>query len=238
MRVALVSCSGDLNPMSGSASTLLRIAAGGAVYLGWSLLPFRGYAIAAQAWDLFAVIGVTAVLGAVYVCADWFVVQRKREPRAAVAMVLRTALGAGVLLAWVGLVCQALFVRLELLPIAFFDEPGPDESGFWFALLDRLVMSPLVEEILFRAWLLGSAWRARSLWLRLAISCLVFPFGHLWFDPAQPQEHVLQVWRMLLLVISSVGFTWVWFRTRSLLACFLTHAFLNAVPTLPWWLDG
>lgn len=200
-------------------------------------LPFFAYAKAAEAWGLAVALGSFGALGAIYACADWWVIQRKQNNPANIRAVWKTALfGVLVCSGW-GLMGQTVLVYSNFLPLAFFEEPGLEDPGYWSYAFDALLLSPIGEEILFRAWLLGSVWHARTLWLRLAVSCLVFPFAHLILEPGQTQENLMQGWRMLLLLVPSLVFVWVWLRTRSLLACFMTHAISNAVPALPWWVE-
>jgi membrane protease YdiL (CAAX protease family) len=214
-----------------------RILAGVALCLAWFASPFFPYAKAADAWGLAAVLGIAGVAGALYACIDWWARLREQERPARIGAVVRTALIGSALACSLGLLGQVILFQADVVPLEFFSEPGRNDNGFWTHLINRLIVSPIVEETLFRAWLLGVAWQARSLWLRLAVSCLLFPFGHLMFEPGQEEALFGQLGLMLLLLVPTVIFVWVWFRTRSILACFLTHALYNAAPALPWWLD-
>lgn len=226
-----------MTPTRGRWQGAGRVAAAIALSSAWLAFPLFWYTRAAEAWDLAAVIGSLGALGAIYGCFDWWLVQRRQERPAERQVVWRAVLvWASLCGAW-GLALQAMLVHFSVLPLAFFEEPRLGDEAYWWFAFDGLLLSPLCEEILFRAWLLGPAWHARSLWLRLAVSCLVFPFGHLIFEHGQVQENLFQLWRMLLLFVPSLVFVWVWLRTRSLLACYLTHAISNAIPVLPWWLE-
>lgn len=215
-----------------------RVIAAFALCVASFSLPFFRFATAGEAWSVAAWLGVFGVMGAIYAFSDWWFIQRESNQPADTVVVWRTTL-IGTLLstAWV-LSGQAMLVYADALPLTFFQEPRLGDSRFWLDAVDRLLLSPIVEETIFRAWLLGPAWQARSLWLRLVISCLVFPLGHLIFEPGSSHDSSLQLWRMLLLFVPSVVFVWVWLRTRSLLACYMTHALFNAVPSLPWWLES
>lgn len=214
-----------------------RVAAAIALFSAWLAFPLFRYARAADAWDLVVVIGSLGALGAIHGCFDWWSVQRGQEKAADHRIVWKAVLAGALLCGAWSLVVQAVLVHSSVLPLALFEEPRPGDEGYWWFACSALLLSPLGEEILFRAWLLGPAWHARSLRLRLAVSCLVFPFGHLLFEPGQMHENLFQLCRMLLLFVPSLVFVWVWLRTRSLLACYLTHAISNAIPSLPWWLE-
>lgn len=89
-----------------------------------------------------------------------------------------------------------------------------------------ILAAPLVEEYIFRAWLLERGARAIGAWPMLLWSSVVFTAVHL---PQQPAE-------MLMLTTYGLGLGVLWLRTRSLLACFTAHALLNLISLAVRWI--
>jgi|GEM_PF-3389290 len=89
-----------------------------------------------------------------------------------------------------------------------------------------VVCAPLVEEYVFRAWMLERFRRVMPAWLALALSALAFMIMHV------PHGVVSA------LVITSAGllFGLTWLRTRSWLACTLAHAFHNSAVLIALWM--
>lgn len=89
-------------------------------------------------------------------------------------------------------------------------------------LLPALVFSPLVEEYLFRALLLERMTRVIGAVPALLWSSMIFVGIHV---PATVETAVG-------LLLASIGFSLVWLRTRSLLACVAAHAVFNLLASL------
>ncbi len=94
----------------------------------------------------------------------------------------------------------------------------------WLAPL-FVVCAPVVEEYVFRAWMLERFSRVMPAWLALVLTALAFAAVHVPQDAVPALE--LAVGGALL------GLTWLW--TRSWLACALAHGFYNGAVLLALW---
>lgn len=102
----------------------------------------------------------------------------------------------------------------------------------WFYLVAVLFVLPVLEEIVFRSWLLGDFWSRGSLWVRIAISIFGFSLLHLWFVPDDVQHNMLQLWRYFYFLLFASAFTYIWLRYRSLCACIFAHWVSNCASLL------
>ena len=100
---------------------------------------------------------------------------------------------------------------------------GPNVEGLFVIL----ILAPVFEEIVFRAWLL-EAWRkvmppALALVLTAALFSIIHPMG---------------VLANVLLLIPGLAFGLIWLKTRSLMACITAHATWNGLVLLLMWILG
>lgn len=117
----------------------------------------------------------------------------------------------------------ALLIERYFAPGAF----SGDLPKSWPWLIGLLVVAPVLEELVFRAWLLGDFWSARSKWFRVAVSIFGFSLLHLWFVPGDADYNVMQLFRYWDYVFVTAAFVLIWFKTRSLWACAIAHLLAN-----------
>ena len=151
--------------------------------------------------------------------ADW-------TPRVDLRAALRRGAGVGGLSAAIafGLAGLGQLAGLESGAEATFATGMMRASLPWLAPL-FVVCAPLVEEYLFRAWMLERFRRVMPAWLALVLSTLAFVALHV-------PNGVLQA-----LAIASAGllFGLTWLRTRSWLACTLAHGVHNGALWIVLW---
>ena len=94
----------------------------------------------------------------------------------------------------------------------------------WLAPL-FVFFAPVVEEYVFRAWMLERFRRVMPTWLALGLSSLGFAAMHL------PQH----IWLALVLAVVGLVLGLNWLRTRSWLACVVAHSFYNGVVLTSMW---
>lgn len=89
-------------------------------------------------------------------------------------------------------------------------------------MLVVILAMPLIEEFVFRAWFLTYASRAIGSVLALAISSLAFAAVH------APTDTPVFIWYLASGFVLGI----LWSQTRSLLACVVAHATVNALLVL------
>lgn len=94
----------------------------------------------------------------------------------------------------------------------------------WLAPL-FVCFAPVVEEYVFRAWMLERFRRVMPTWLALALSSLAFAAMH------APQHVALA----LVFAVAGLLLGLNWLRTRSWLSCVLAHGFYNGVVLTVMW---
>lgn len=90
--------------------------------------------------------------------------------------------------------------------------PGPA------LILAAILVAPLVEEIVFRAWLQSFLSRAVGDLVGLLVAAAVFTGLHAFYQPDT----------LVMVFVVGLALGWLWQRTRSILACFVAHAVLNS----------
>ena len=92
--------------------------------------------------------------------------------------------------------------------------PEPDMSWHQFAAIGLAI--PLVEEIIFRAWLLEAWRRLMSPWLALVITSVIFSL-----------IHPIGLTANIIFVLPGLLWGWLWLRYRSLIVCTAAHSSYN-----------
>lgn len=99
---------------------------------------------------------------------------------------------------------------------AFFDALVTGHP-FWFQILTIAVATGIVEEVLFRGYLLSALLRRYSAWRAILLSAVCFGAFH--FNP----------WQGWMAFTAGLGFGWITYRTGSPLAAIFCHVLNNAV---------
>jgi len=151
--------------------------------------------------------------------ADW-------TPQVNWSGALRWGIGTGVAacVCALGILWLSQLGGLSLSPEAMPEMSLTRVDVPWLAPL-FVFFAPVVEEYVFRAWMLERLRRVMPTWLGLALSALAFMIMHV------PHGVVSA------LVITSAGllFGLTWLRTRSWLACVVAHSFYNGVVLTSMW---
>ena len=100
----------------------------------------------------------------------------------------------------------------------FFKSLLGGEISLWGSILCLVVVAPLTEELLVRGLILRGFLSRYS--TRKAILASAIFFGLLHFNP----------WQFIGATALGILFAWWFIETRSMLSCFLGHAFANALP--------
>ncbi len=158
------------------------------------------------------------------ICAIAFLRYQRRKA----TLIMRPQLAAPfqVTIIWAA-VCLTGFVALVWLPFQVFAEDihipnylfddGEMLQESITAWVYIVLLAPLCEEIIFRAWLL-EAWRKFvGPWLALVMSAVAFSLVH-------PMGLVAN----LIFIIPGLLLGALWLKTRSLITCISTHALYNA----------
>ena len=113
-------------------------------------------------------------------------------------------------------------LRTFLPPPAWFDEFFRSllsgEISLWSSILSLVVVAPLTEELLVRGLILRGFLSHYS--TRKAILASAIFFGLLHLNP----------WQFIGATALGILFAWWFIETRSMLSCFLGHAFANTLP--------
>ena len=124
------------------------------------------------------------------------------------------------------LACAVIVVAANIVIFTLWSSPldsaVADNQSFGqssiFYLILTIAVAPLVEEAAYRAWLIPTASKGISQNGAVALSAVLFSVYHL---PANGHE-----WAFYFFAGISLSLLWV--RTRSLLACVIAHATVNA----------
>ncbi len=105
-----------------------------------------------------------------------------------------------------------------LLQWVGWDPKWPPQAWLWLA--NNVLLVCVVEEALFRGYLMGGLLRAGGVWARMALPLSALLFG---------LAHLAGGWPMVLLAtLAGLGYGWAW-RRGGLLAAVAVHASLNLV---------
>lgn len=94
------------------------------------------------------------------------------------------------------------------------------QTSLWGSFVVLVVVAPLIEELLFRGFILRGFLSHYS--KRKAVLASAILFGAFHLNP----------WQFLGATIGGVLLAWLFVRTRSLLPCIFGHALINAVPII------
>lgn len=164
--------------------------------------------------------------------------QRRRLPAPPVPRMRAGRIAGQAAFAYVAMLALGFLIGGLLLPrseadvLAYRDSYAPlllgqDGSPGLVTVLFAVVLVPLAEELLFRAWLVSMLARAMPAWVAIGVGGGVFALVHGVSQPAV----VLMLW------VHGIVLGTLWWRTRSLLACWAVHAANNGLFLLPWWLE-
>lgn len=176
-----------------------------------------------------------APLALVILCFNWLSRRGRRplwlnwadwQPRVGVMTALRLGVGYAMVALLVAVGLGAFADLLGWLP----DKPGMLPTlKQWPWLIVAILLAPVFEEFIFRAWLLERLTRVMRDWMALLVSTGAFAAIHF---PSSAFE-----WLNLFLV--GLVFGLLWLRTRSLIAVAVAHALFNAtLLTLQMMLSG
>ncbi|MCL6588404.1 MAG: CPBP family intramembrane metalloprotease [Firmicutes bacterium] len=123
--------------------------------------------------------------------------------------VIMVVLGAAILFSELDNLLKALFAGHSLPNIA--------ESASWKSLLVLVVLTPMIEEIIFRGIILKGLLKHHPPYRALMVSSLLFGFIY------------LKTWQFWAIIGWGVIAGWWYYRTNSLVLCILGRALLNSL---------
>lgn len=120
-------------------------------------------------------------------------------------------------------------LMLEVLAQEYLPLPTDPEIGEWLGMLmlnpvgilGVCLIGPLAEEAIFRGAILRRLLEKKwNPWIAIVISAIIFAIAHGNFEQG------------LTAIIMGCFMGWIYYRTRSIMPCFLVHAFNNTTATV------
>lgn len=108
---------------------------------------------------------------------------------------------------------------------------SPWTLEFWlFMAISSFLLIPIVEEVFFRGYFLGSLQQVFSPFWTITISAAIFAIVHLQYAKLDP----FALYSMLMVFIASAAFAWTVLATRSVVPAIVAHAYGNFPQPLSW----
>jgi membrane protease YdiL (CAAX protease family) len=106
------------------------------------------------------------------------------------------------------------------------DQVSSDIEGWWLLVfvLFAIVLAPATEELVFRGLLFRSIADRHGFWLGAIASAVLFGLTHM------VPGRALDVWALVItLTFVGIGFAWIHWRRRNLLANIVAHSVFNVI---------
>lgn len=160
---------------------------------------------------------------------------RSRSPAADWKTLVATGLGVGLILAPLSTLPRYFHYSgtgLGDVPaiwdILYFAEWNTE---FWlFMAVGSFLIVPIVEELFFRGYFLGSLLRELQPAWAIGVSSLVFAAVHVQYL----RLDTFSIYNSMTVIISAVAAAWLVVKTRSLLPAIVAHAYSNVPRPLDW----